>query len=115
MMHETIWHVDKQEWQKNNDRFGINQKEQYLRTLSIYTQTGPSRFLFDEPAVCIFYKRVLYAGLEVKVVLCVVIADIFYHLTYTLFFITSKWNESILYVLTYEITQCAAEILMAWV
>ena len=83
--------------------------------MSIYTQTGSSVFSPDEPADCIFCKRIVSAFLEVKVILCVVIAYIFYHLTHALFFITSKRNEAILYVLTNEVTQCAAEIFMAWV
>ena len=53
--------------------------------------------------------------LEVEVVLCVIVADVLNHLTDTLLLIASEWDESVLDVLTYEVTECATEVLMAWV
>ena len=53
--------------------------------------------------------------LEVEVVLCIVVADVLNHLTDTLLLIACEWDESVLDVLTYEVTECATEVLMTWI
>ena len=53
--------------------------------------------------------------LKVEVVLRVVVADVLNHLTDTLLLIACEWDESVLDVLTYEVTECATEILVAWI
>ena len=46
--------------------------------------------------------------LELEEVLSIVIADVFNHLIYTFHF--GCWDFSVLYVTSYQITQCTAEI-----
>ena len=46
--------------------------------------------------------------LELEEVLSIVIADVFNHLIYTFHF--GCWDFSVLYVMSYQITQCTAEI-----
>lgn len=53
--------------------------------------------------------------LEIEVFLCIIIADILYHLIDTLLLITLERYESVLDIFTDEITQSATEILMTWV
>lgn len=55
------------------------------------------------------------AFLEIEVFLCIIIADILYHLIDTLLLITLERYESVLDIFTDEITQSATEILMTWV
>ena len=52
---------------------------------------------------------------EVKIVLGVVIANVLDHLSYTLLLVTLEWYQTVFYVLTDEVTECAAEILMPWI
>ena len=53
--------------------------------------------------------------LKVEVVIRVVVADVLNHLTDTLLLIACEWDESVLDVSAYEVTECAAEVLMAWI
>ena len=50
--------------------------------------------------------------LEVEVVLCVVVADVLNHLADTLLLIACEWDESVLDVLTYEVTESTTEVLV---
>ena len=53
--------------------------------------------------------------LEVEEASCVVVADILYHLTHALLFVTSEWDKTLLNVIAEEITECATEILVTWI
>ena len=53
--------------------------------------------------------------LEVEVVIRVVVADVLNHLTNALLLISCEWDKTILDILTYEVTECATEVLMAWI
>ena len=53
--------------------------------------------------------------LKVEVVIRVVVADVLNHLTNALLLISCEWDETILNILTYEVTECATEVLMTWV
>ena len=50
--------------------------------------------------------------LEVEVASCVVVADILYHLTHTLLFVTSEWDKTLLNVIAEDIAERAAEVLV---
>lgn len=64
-----------------------------------------------------FYRNseVINPSLKIEISLSVVIADIFNHLSYALLLISLERYQSVLYVLAYKVTECAAEILMPWI
>ena len=65
--------------------------------------------------ITVVINRTYHYILEVEILLCVVVADVFNHLAHTLLFIALERYESVLYVLAYEVAESAAEVLMAWV
>ena len=61
------------------------------------------------------YNVYVSEDLELEIVLCVVIADVFNHLTYTLLFVTGEWDETILDILANEVAESATEVFVTWV
>ena len=57
----------------------------------------------------------VYQLLELKIVLCVVVTDVFHHLAYALLLIACEWDKSLLNVIAEEVTHCATEVLMTWI
>ena len=57
----------------------------------------------------------IYQLLELKIVLCVVVADVFHHLAYALLLIACEWDKSLLNVIAEEVTHCATEVLVTWI
>lgn len=51
-------------------------------------------------------------NLEIEEFLCVIVADVLYHLVDTLLLVALKWHKSVLYVLTNKVAESAAEILV---
>lgn len=63
-------------------------------------------------------ERVLKAvcgRLELEVVLCVIVADILYHLAHALLLITCERYDASLDVVAEEVAESAAEILVTWI
>ena len=59
-----------------------------------------------------YYELCTMNYLKVEVVLRVVVADVLNHLTDTLLFISCEWDEAVLYVLAYEVTESTTEVLV---
>ena len=75
-------------------------------------ETGP-KLMRLEPVYT--YNVYVSEDLELEIVLCVVIADVFNHLTYTLLFVTGEWDETILDILANEVAESATEVFVTWV
>ena len=75
-------------------------------------ETGP-KLMRLEPVYT--YNVYVSEDLELEIVLCVVIADVFNHLTYALLFVTCEWDETILDILANEVAESATEVFVTWV